>query len=387
MKILVDENIPYGLEAFGSLGEVETAPGRSITRDMLLDVDALMVRSITKVNAELLDGTPVRFVGTATIGEDHIDKAWLAEQGIGFTSAPGCNANSVAEYIVAALLELRQRYALDFSTMSLGVVGVGNVGSKVVQKAKALGLKVVQNDPPLAEQTGDPVYESLEAVQACDIITFHVPLNKTGPHPTHQLADKAFLTDLKESALLFNTSRGAVVDNKALKDHLGENKLREAVLDVWESEPTPDLELLSRCFIATPHIAGYSFDGKVNGTVQIYQALCAHLGLKASWSPKKLLPPPDCPVWEAPDEYEDPFSVLHQAVRAVYPILEDDVRMRGILEVAPKDRGAYFDRLRKEYPRRREFQNTKVVLDDCDTDLKQCFVAMGFQVAHNEVLQ
>ncbi|HQL96181.1 MAG TPA: 4-phosphoerythronate dehydrogenase, partial [Candidatus Hydrogenedentes bacterium] len=233
MRILVDENVPYGREAFGTLGEVVTAHGRAVCRDMLADVDALVVRSITKVNADLLDGTPVRFVGTCTIGEDHVDKAWLAANGVAFSSAPGCNANSVGDYITAALLTLERRLGLDLSSMSLGIVGVGNVGTKVAAKAAALGMTCVLNDPPRQEREGGDTFRPLADILACDVITFHVPLDKAGPHPTHHLCDKRLLAAMKPGVIVLNSSRGPVVDNTALKAFLAQGHVRAAVLDVW----------------------------------------------------------------------------------------------------------------------------------------------------------
>ncbi len=375
MNILVDENIPYGLEAFGSLGKVRSAHGRSITAAMLREVDALIVRSITKVNPSLLDGTPVRFVGTCTIGEDHIDKIYLAERDITFTSAPGCNANSVAEYIITALLYLAQKYGFDPASKRLGIVGVGNVGSKVYRKASALGLTCVLNDPPLAEKTGDPVYRPLEEIRECDIITFHTPLNKVGIHPTWHLADKAFLRSLRPGTLLFNTARGAVVDNAALEEALRDGHLHAAVVDVWENEPTPRHGLLEMSDIATPHIAGYSFDGKVNGTRQVYAALCEFMGKKPSWDPAPLLPPPGLPeLTVAPDAP----GVLATTVLRAYDLLGDDGRMRAITSLPADEQGAWFDRLRKEYPVRREFFNTRIRLTRADERLARILSGVGF---------
>jgi erythronate-4-phosphate dehydrogenase len=378
MVILVDENVPYGREAFGLLGEVRTAHGRKINRDMLADVDALVVRSITKVNRELLDGTPVRFVGTCTIGEDHVDKAWLASQGIAFSSAPGCNANSVGEYITASLLHLAEKHGLSRAGMKLGIVGVGNVGKRVWKKAEALGLQCVLNDPPRFDnEGGDPVFRSIEEILDCDIVTFHVPLEKTGPYATWHLADAAFLSRMKPGAILINSSRGGVVDNQALKSVLRDGQLRAAVLDVWEGEPRVDTELLGLVDIATPHIAGYSFDGKVNGTRQVYEALCAALNRPAEWDPSPLLPEPECPhLTVDPSE----TGALSGAVRAVYEIMLDDARMRGMLALAtPEEQSAWFDRLRKEYPRRREFFNTRVTLTRPDADLEQALSGVGFR--------
>ena len=377
MNILVDENIPYGMEAFGTLGAVRRAHGRAITREMLTDVEALVVRSITKVYASLLDGTPVRFVGTCTIGEDHIDKPYLAQRGTAFSSAPGCNANSVAEYVVTALFLLAAKYGFDLSSKRLGIVGVGNVGSKVFRKASALGMTCVLNDPPLAEKTGDPVYRPLDEILECDIVTFHTPLNKGGDHPTWHLADRAFLQSLRPGTILLNTSRGAVVDNGALKEALGSRHIHAAVLDVWENEPTPDMELLQSVDIATPHIAGYSFDGKVNGTRQIYEALCGVLGVQPTWDPKPILPPPLIPELVA--DPDDPGAVA-QAARSVYDLTGDDKRMRGIASLPAAEQGCYFDRLRKEYPVRREFFNTRVSLTRPDAAVSRILSGIGFTV-------
>lgn len=377
MKIVVDENIPYGREAFGTVGDVTLSPGRAISKDMLKDAEALIVRSITRVNSELLTGTPVRFVGTCTIGEDHIDKEWLAKEGIAFSSAPGCNATSVADYVTAALLLLQKEYALSLSTMRLGVVGVGNVGSRVVKKAEALGMTCVLNDPPLAEKTGDSQYRPLEEIYDCDIITFHTPLVKEGQWPTFHLADGAFFSRLKPETLLINTARGAVVDNPVLKKCLQEQKLRAAVLDVWENEPSIDQELLKLVFFGTPHIAGYSFDGKVNGTTQIYEALCKSLALEASWSAREIMPPPPCPeVTINPDEGES----LLKAVLSVYDFQGDDSRMRELLPLYCEEVGGHFDLLRKQYPVRREFHNTRAVLTREDAALADALSGIGFAV-------
>ncbi len=377
MNILVDENIPYGVEAFGTLGAVRRAPGRAITKDMLEDVTALIVRSITRVDESLLTGTPVRFVGTCTIGEDHIDKAYLAAQRSGFSSAPGCNANSVAEYIVTAILALAQKHHFNPADLKLGIVGVGNVGTKVWQKATALGMQCVLNDPPLQAASQDPVYRPLTEIQECPIITFHVPLNKGGAYPTRHLADERFLAALRPGTIIFNTSRGAVVDNQALKGALRNRHIAAAVLDVWEHEPTPDLELLRLTDIATPHIAGYSFDGKVNGTRQIYDALCTFLGLPISWDPRPFLPAPPLP--ELHIDTEDP-EILVKTVLKAYDLAGDDERMRKIFVEGQGQEGLFFDGLRKEYPVRREFFNTTLHLKEEENPLKAVFSGIGFTV-------
>ena len=375
MKIIVDENIPYGREAFETLGEVETMAGRAITRAALAAADILVVRSITTVDRELLEGTPVRFVGTCTIGEDHIDRAYLAEQGIGFSSAPGCNANSVGEYVIAALLDLAERHDLDLTLLRLGIVGVGNVGARVLAKATALGMSAVLNDPPLADETGDPRYRPIDEILDCDIITLHVPLEHSGPYPTFHMVDAEFLRWLKPTAILLNTARGPVVDNFALKTALDKGNLRAAVLDVWEGEPNVDMGLLDAVDIATPHIAGYSFDGKVNGTRRIYEAACGFLGVPSQWDALCVLPEP-----EVGEITVNPLeaNALGGAVRAVYDIMRDDTAMRGISRKPKAKHGAYFDRLRKNYPRRREFFNTRVRLSAPSPELESRLAGLGF---------
>lgn len=376
-KIVADENIPYVREAFAVLGEVTTVHGRQMTRELLADAELLLVRSITKVNAALLDGTAVRFVATATIGEDHVDKAYLAERGIAFSSAPGCNADSVAQYVTATLLELAERYELPLEKMSLGVAGVGNVGSRVARCGAALGMEVVVNDPPLARQTGHPRFRPLAEVLACDVVTLHVPLTKEGQDATYHLADEAFIRAMRPGSILINSSRGPVADGAAIKRALADGHLRACVLDVWEGEPNVDAELLEQVFIGTPHIAGYSFDGKVNGTRMIYEAACRFLGLPALWDPAPLLPAPECPRVDV--DAQDPRALLH-AVRAVYDIRGNDAAMRRILAAPVEERAKLFDTLRKEYPRRREFSNTRACVTPGDAVLKSALAGIGFRV-------
>lgn len=377
MKVVADQNIPYAREAFGLLGDVVTVPGRSMTPDTVRDADLLIVRSITKVDRTLIDGSCVRFVGTCTIGEDHVDKTYLASRGIAFSSAPGCNANSVGDYIVATLFALAERHHLRLDTLRLGIVGVGNVGKRVRAKASALGLECVLNDPPLFDQTGDSVYRPLDELLDCDIITFHAPLEKCGHYPTFHLADTSFIQKMKRGAILINSSRGAVVDNASLKLALETGHLRGAVLDVWEGEPNVDVELLELADIATPHIAGYSFDGKVNGTLQIYEAACRCFDIEPAWDPSPLLPEPDVPELTV---YSDEPHAAADAVRAVYDIMRDDAAMRETLGMPPEARGAHFDRLRKEYPRRREFQNTRVIIQPEDKALERLLRGIGFKL-------
>lgn len=380
MHIVADENMPFAAEAFSNLGEVRLAPGRSMSAETVRGADILAVRSVTRVDRELLDGSAVRFVGTATIGTDHVDREWLAGRGIGFAGAPGCNAVSVAEYVCASLFVLSRGLGFSLRGKRLGIVGVGNVGSRVAARAEALGLTVVRNDPPLAGKSGDPRYRPLEEIYDCDIVTLHVPLEKSGAHPTHHLLDEAFLSRLKPGAIVLNTSRGAVADNAALEAALDSGRVAAAVLDVWEGEPEVRLPLLGKTAIATPHIAGYSFDGKVRGTAMIFEAACRHFGLDASWDPAGLLPSPHLeriPVRGADDE-----KAVGDAVLAAYPILEDDARMRLLMDMQPTERAAYFDRMRKQYWVRREFEAFTVEFGGAGRAVAGMLEKLGFKVQY-----
>ena len=382
MKIVADQNIPFVKECFSSIGDVQIYPGRQLTAAQVADADILLVRSVTKVNASLLAGSRVRFVATATIGFEHIDTAYLASQGIGFASAPGSNANSVAEYIVAALLALGKKYRFSLAGKSIGIVGVGNVGSRVARKCAALGMTVVLNDPPLARQTGDAKYRPLAELYGCDFLTFHTPLTKDGPDRSYHLADAAFFSSLKRGAFFLNTSRGGVHDTAALKQAMASGSLGGVVLDVWENEPNIDPDLLRKVDLSTPHIAGYSFDGKVAGLLMIYRAVCAHFGLTPTHTEADFLPPPKVPhIHIAPEQLAaGPDRVIHDTVQQVYVINRDDFNTREILSVPLAQRGAFFDKLRKDYPERREFQNTIVTLPKGQPQLADMLGGIGFQV-------
>ena len=274
MKIVADPNIPFVREAFAALGDITLTPGRQMTGDHVREAEILLVRSVTPVNSALLTSLRVQFVATATIGTDHIDKRYLAQHAIGFASAAGSNANSVAEYIIAALLELGSRHGFRLRDKTLGVIGVGNVGSRVVRYAQALGMRVLENDPPRHHAEHIPLDQLL---RESDLVTTHVPLDATTRHLLHY--------DNLQRFILLNTARGPVVDNRALLKALDGDHLPAAVLDVWENEPNLSPELLDVVDLGTPHIAGYSFDGKVAGTRMIYEAACRHFDVAPTWQP------------------------------------------------------------------------------------------------------
>jgi len=361
LRIVADENIPLVQAAFGQLGDIHLLPGRALGPKDVAAADVLLVRSVTQVNEALLGGSRVRFVGSATIGTDHIDSAFLAARGIAFAHAPASNADSVVEYVLAALFHLAVERNTSLRGRTLGIVGCGNIGGRLARRAPALGLRVLMNDPPLAgaaERIGEshdfvPLGRILEEA---DMVTVHVPLTLDGPFATYHLLDEAALRRMKPGAWLINTSRGAAVSNKALKAALLGGWPATAVLDVWEGEPMPDPALVRLAALATPHIAGYSYDGKVLGTLMLYRALTEYLGRPASWDAEQALAgtPEDRLNLEAPPPAaETPW--LASIVRSMYALADDDARMRHLLDLPLSEGGAWFTDLRKHYPRRRTF--------------------------------
>lgn len=378
MKIIADENIPFVAECFSSIGEVETVLGREIIPCVIADADALLVRSITPVGADLLADSKVRFVGTATIGFDHIDIEYLSQNKIGFASAPGSNANSAAEYVIAALLNIAKRHSIDLEGKSIGIIGVGNVGGRVAKKASALGMKTYLNDPPLQRQTGDLKYLPIEKLFDCDFITLHTPLTFEGEDKTFHLADDKFFKSLKKGCIFINASRGGVVDSSALKAAIEESRLQATVHDVWENEPNIDVELLEMVDIGTPHIAGYSLDGKIAGMIMIYKAACKYFGLDAKYDISSFLPVPAIPELKINTQSVSEQDTLLGIVEKIYDIKADDVRLRRMLEESEKERGKYFDSLRRNYPVRREFQNTRIIVEDKNSSLAEKLKGIGF---------
>ncbi|MGA1979653.1 MAG: 4-phosphoerythronate dehydrogenase [Sedimentisphaerales bacterium] len=380
MKIIADANIPFVKDCFSSIGEVEVLAGREIRPGVVGDAECLLVRSVTRVDSDLLAGSKVRFVGTATIGFDHIDIEYLAKNNIGFASAPGSNANSAAEYVIAGLLEIGRRYKIRLDGKSIGIVGVGNVGSRVAKKCEALGMKVLLNDPPLQRESGDAKYLPLEELYDCDFITLNTPLTFEGADKTFHLADEKFFKSLKAGCVFFNTSRGRVVDTGALRASVRSGQLETTVLDVWENEPNIDTELLEMIDIGTPHIAGYSLDGKIAGMIMIYKAACGYFGLKAEYDVEDFSPEPDVPLLKINSGSGSEQDVLRRTVEKIYRISEDDLKLRRILDVPAEKRGEFFDDLRKNYPVRREFQNTEIEL--ATENLSRKLKGIGFKVGN-----
>ena len=349
MKVVCDSDIPFIKGALEPYCEVVYARGCDIDRDMVKDADALIIRTRTKCDESLLKGSKVRFIATATIGYDHIDTAWCESNGIKWTNAPGCNSWSVQQYVGSLLVTLSRHMLFSFKDMTIGIVGVGNVGGKVARLAALLGFRVLLCDPPRARKEGSNAFVSLdEIILKSDIITLHVPLIRDGQDATYHLFDRNRLSTLNRNQILINTSRGEVVDNAALKEVLKNKTICTAALDVWENEPQIDRELMPLLFMGTPHIAGYSVDGKATGTTMCVQALGKFFDLP-------------CCDWEVcevpqsiqPSEFtvdakgKTPQEVLADAILYTYNIRNDDTALMTDIDS--------FEKQRSHYPVRREF--------------------------------
>lgn len=379
MRIVADENIPLLDEFFAGFGEIHRLPGRHIDATAVANADLLLVRSVTQVNRALLEGSAVKFVGTCTIGTDHLDLDYFQQAGITWASAPGCNARGVVDYVLGSLLVLAEQQGVDLSTRTYGVIGAGQVGGRLVKVLRGLGWSVLVCDPLReAAQGGD--YVSLQQVlDECDVISLHTPLERLGEHPTYHLFNHARLASLKPGSWLINASRGAVVDNQALRELLPQRTDLQVVLDVWEGEPQADPKLAALCRIATPHIAGYSLDGKLRGTAQIYQALCQHLDVAPGVDLAQLMPAPwlsDLTI----DGNADPAWALATLCRAVYDPRRDDADFRRSLQGDAATRRAAFDGLRKHYPMRREIDGLMVCVKGDAPVLVSLVQALGAQL-------
>ena len=376
MLIVADENIPLIEAFFADFGEIRRLPGRQITRADVHDADVLLVRSVTKVDRELLEGSAVRFVGTCTIGTDHLALDYFQQAGIQWSSAPGCNARGVVDYVLGSLLTLAEIEGVELTHRTYGVIGAGEVGGRLVTVLRGLGLKVLVCDPPRQEAEGGDYVSLEQIIEQCDVLSLHTPLNKSGSFPTWHLLDKQRLNQLKPGTWLINASRGPVVDNAALREVLTQRDDLQAVLDVWEGEPQVDVELADLCVLATPHIAGYSLDGKQRGTAQIYQALCDYLGQTPQVQLADLLPAP----WLAKVELSansDPAWALAMLCRGVYDPRRDDANFRRSLIGSVEEQKLAFDALRKHYPERREIEGLPVHIEGESVALKQLVKALG----------
>jgi erythronate-4-phosphate dehydrogenase len=388
LNIIADENIPHVKEVFASLGNVVTLAGRSITAADVKDADMLVVRSVTKVNGALLAGSKVRFVGTCTIGTDHLDIEYFAANNITFASAPGSNANSVVEYVFSCLARVKpQWYGARF-----GIVGCGNVGSRLYRRLKSLGLDCRYYDPLLSSVQEKKLglspqdSASLDEVLQADIICLHAPLTNTGAFPSRHMIGLSQLQSIRPGSLLLNAGRGPVIDNQALYRCLSKGQNLQVILDVWETEPAVSHELIQKMTKATPHIAGYSYDGKVKGTQMIYQAACHYLRKPMSHVGSNFLAKSPTPLALTSATASE---LLNQAILGGYDVDVDDKNMRAAIVsgLSARESSKKFDELRKNYPRRREFSAYKCELP-VTTQLSSSEIillrsqltALGFQV-------
>jgi|WetSurMetagenome_2_1015567.scaffolds.fasta_scaffold12885_4 erythronate-4-phosphate dehydrogenase len=378
MIVVLDESIPFWDESFGQVGEVRPFASRVVPRRALLDADALIVRTVTRVDASILDESSVRFVGTTSAGTDHLDLDYLQSRKIHVAAAAGSNANAVAEYVVAALLAFSERRSWRLKDKSLAIVGVGHVGSRVNSKARALGMEVILCDPPLREATGESCYRSYREALEADIITFHVPLTFEGRYPTWHMVNQSVLDHLAPGRLLLNTSRGPVFDNSDLKNALRNKKICGAILDVWEKEPVIDYELLDLVDIGTSHIAGSSLDAKIQAIAMVYEGLCRFFGLSATWNGHTSLPGPS-PI--SPEPRQQGEDALRSVVLQACDILQDDAHLRELRTLAASDAAMIFDRLRNRYRLRSEFGRYVVALPQRDLELGQTLASLGFELS------
>jgi erythronate-4-phosphate dehydrogenase len=340
MKVIVDDKIPYIKEAIENLADqVEYVPGNLFTPQIVKDADALIIRTRTACNRSLLEGSKVKFIASATIGFDHIDLSYCRQSGIVWKNAPGCNASSVAQYVQSVLILLKLIRKRKLEQLTLGVVGIGNVGSRIVKVAESLGIRVLKNDPPRADKGETGNFVSLKQLtDECDVITFHVPLNKEGKYKTFHMADADFFASLNRHPVIINTSRGSVIETEALLHAMNSGEIADAIIDVWENEPNINLELLNKVMIGTPHIAGYSADGKANATRMSLHSLCQFFGLKENFI---IMPPqPENRIIEA--------CSYDEALLKIYDPGRDSEQLKNHPETFEFQRGNYALRREKE---------------------------------------
>jgi erythronate-4-phosphate dehydrogenase len=373
MKVVIDDKIPYIKGALEPFAEIIYLPGSKTTADVAKDADAIITRTRTICNEKLLAGSKVKFIATATIGYDHIDTGYCDRAGIYWTNAPGCNAKSVEQYIAAALFTWALERREKLREKTIGIVGVGNVGSKVARFCKILGMQVLLNDPPRQRAEGPGKFVSLETIsREADIITFHVPLNPGGEDATFHMADSHFFESLARKPLVINSCRGEVFDTEAVKEALKSGKIAGFIGDCWENEPHIDRELMDMAFLATPHIAGYSKDGKANGTMMSIQALSRFFNLGIDdWQPSGVELPGNREI-VLDGSRRDEESVIAEAVLTTYNIEQDDEALR----VHPDQ----FEKLRGDYPLRREFPVYQVRAANVNEDTVEKLSRIGFEI-------
>lgn len=346
--VVADESIPYLKEYLEPYTDFVSMPGSEISRQTISDADALIIRTRTICNRDLLEGTGVSFIASATIGYDHIDTSWCSRNGIAWANAPGCNAGSVMQYLTAALLNICLCQGREPSELTLGVIGYGHTGTRVADAAKSLGMRLLINDPPLQRRKGAGMFVPLSGLlKESDIVTLHVPLTFSGRDATFHLAGREFLGAMKHGSFLINTSRGGVTDEKEVRRALACGRLKGYVADVWEGEPFADTELIAMSHLATPHIAGYSADGKMNGTRMAIEALANHFSIPLKLPENSIIQHPGDEKIFIEDGYPDITAAVKMAVARTFDIEAESSRF--------KSSPAGFENIRNNYPLRREF--------------------------------
>jgi len=373
MKIIIDDKIPYIRGAFESVAEVVYLPGSKTTPEIAKDADAIVTRTRTICNEKLLAGSSVKFIATATIGFDHIDTDYCEANGIRWTNAPGCNSKSVEQYIASTIMVLAEKNNWNLREKCIGVVGVGNVGSKVARICEIFGMKVLQNDPPRERAEGSTQFVSLQTIMdEADIITLHVPLETKGEDATFHLGNESFLKALKKKPVLINSCRGEVIETNAVKAALKSGQLSGFVCDCWENEPDIDLELLGLTEIATPHIAGYSKDGKATGTLMSVRAISDFFALGLNnWTPTGVELPSQ-PIIEINCAGLTEQKIISTAILHTYDITNDDRDFRNNV--------ALFEQLRGDYPTRREFPAFTVRVKNVGESTQNKLEQIGFKI-------
>jgi len=373
IRILADDKIPFLRGVLEPYAEVIYLPGNQINNNDVLKADALLIRTRTKCNPGLLKNSSVRFIATATIGFDHIDTQYCDANNIRWINAPGCNSSSVQQYIACALLKIATEFHFNLKDKIIGIVGVGNVGSKVEKLARIMGMKVILCDPPRAAREGNTGFTKLgKLLKESDFITLHVPLNFVGDDATYHLFNEKLFKKIRKGAWFFNSSRGEVAETGSLKNIIKSGRISGAVLDVWENEPDIDTELMENAFISTPHIAGYSTDGKANGTAMVVNALLEYFGLPLkNWYPGDVPPPPN-PVVEIDCYGKNTQDIIREALNNTYNINDDDTMLR----FSPSD----FEKQRGNYRLRREFSAFKLNLLHCNPEALSILEKIGFQI-------
>lgn len=374
LNLVADENMPAVEALFGDFSTIRRIPGREMSAADIADADIVLVRSITRVDQELLSQAQrLKFVGTATIGMDHIDTSVLDARAVAYTNAPGCNADAVVDYTLSGIYKDAQVRGQDLNKLTFAVVGVGQVGSRLVQRLEALGHRPLTCDPLRANEP-DFVHTPIdEVLRLADVICLHTPLTKQGEEPSEHLLNEPRLRQLKQGALLLNAGRGAVIDNAALLRVAQERPDLVLILDVWEQEPEVNLELAQRCFIATPHIAGHSIDGKLRGTWMLYEQVCKTFGVEQRFALEDILPAPRILGVTLAEEAEP-----HRLLQLVYDQWADDRRFRASLVADQQQQRLNFDQLRKNYPYRREFAALRIAVASAAQHRE--LTAMGFRV-------